>query len=80
MTNRNIPADAITRSFFWVGTAHEVAQHLNRRYGGSLTASSLKAEWVRQAETNIVMRECGERPAGGFEQTETIQLAARIAA
>ena len=69
MTNRNIPADAITRSFFWV-----------RRYGGSLTASSLKAEWVRQAETNIVMRECGERPAGGFEQTETIQLAARIAA
>lgn len=79
MTNP-VPQSAIIKSYFWPHSAEEIVLYFKSCGYRQMTPTELRERWDEELAWNPVMQGVGERPVGGFEQTDKIKLAEQVAA
>lgn len=75
-----VPREAVIRSFFWPFSAEEIVLYFRSCGCAPMSASELRAQWVRLRETNMPMQFAGDRPIEGFQPSDRLRVAECIAA
>lgn len=81
-----IPRSEIIKQYCREGSAEQIAYTLNFFYRQRdlfikpVSAREIEDIWSQEIETNVVLRQLGERPANGFPQTDATRLAERLVA
>ena len=75
---RTVPTSAIVNAYTRPGTAEEIAFCLNFHYRTHISARHVEEVWAKELETNIVLRELGERPRKGFARTDELTLVEKL--
>ena len=75
---KTVPTSAIINAYTRVGTAEEIAFCLNFHYRTHISARHVEEVWAKELETNIVLRELGERPRKGFRRTDELTLVEKL--
>ncbi len=79
MNTSPVPRSEVVKSYCRIGTAEEIAFCLNLHYRTTdLTAKKVETVWAQEYDTNIVLRELGERPAKGFLPSEKMVVAEKL--
>lgn len=79
MNTTPVSRSEVIKSYCRIGTAEEIAFCLNLHYRTTdLTAKKVETIWAEALETNIVLRELGERPAKGFLPSEKTVVAEKL--
>lgn len=75
---KTVPTSAIINAYTRPGTSEEIAFCLNFHYRTHISAKHVEDVWVKELETNTVLRQLGERPRKGFAPSDELTLVEKL--